>query len=201
MNEPKTGGPGGCDLFTIGHSNTPIARFEQLLQENAVTAVVDVRTTPSSGRYPWFSQAPLRNRLAKTGIDYVFEGAALGGRPRDRKLIRDGVADYEAMAATPQFRAGIDRVVEKMNEARVCLMCAEREPLDCHRCLLVGRALAEGGLRVGHILADGNVEPHRATEERLLSMTAEPDLFTTDMAAWLAAAYRKRARAVAFRPE
>jgi hypothetical protein len=56
-------------------------------------------------------------------------------------------------------------------------------------------------MRVGHILADGSVEPHRATEERLLSMTAEPDLFTTDMAAWLAAAYRKRARAVAFRPE
>ena len=193
--------PQACDLVTIGHSNLPADRFIKLLKDAEVNAVIDVRSVPFSRWCPWFSSKGLAARLAAEGIAYHALGDELGGRPRDPQLYCGGIADYEAMAARPEFRAGLDRVVDETRRHRVCLLCSEREPLDCHRCLLVGRALAERGLRVGHILADGNVEPHRATEERLLSMTAEPDLFNTDMAAWLAAAYRKRARAVAFRPE
>jgi hypothetical protein len=80
------------------------------------------------------------------------------------------------------------------------LMCAEREPLDCHRCLLVARALAARGLRIGHILHDGSVEPHAATEQRLLASDAtEGDLFAPGQEDRLAAAYRRRAHAVAYR--
>ncbi len=61
-------------------------------------------------------------------------------------LYCDGVADYEAMAKRPEFCAGLDRLLQLAARQRVCLMCAEREPLDCHRCLLVARALAERGL-------------------------------------------------------
>jgi uncharacterized protein (DUF488 family) len=104
------------------------------------------------------------------------------------------------MAATPQFQKALDGIVDRSQQTRLCLMCAEREPLDCHRCLLVGRALADRGLRVGHILQDGSVESHRATEERLLEISPDPDLFAVDMKEWLAAAYRKRARSVAFKP-
>ena len=201
MNQEQSGAANGCDLFTIGHSNHPIGRFVELLESAGITAVVDVRTVPSSGRYPWFKREALAGRLRRSEIAYRTAGHALGGRPRDAALFCDGVADYEAMARTPEFRAGLDRVIEEAKGARVCLMCSEREPLDCHRCLLVGRALAERGLRVGHILADGSIEPHRATEERLLELTSEPDLFSTDMTAWLAAAYRRRSRGVAFRRE
>src|SRR6516165_1595401 len=75
----------------------------------------------------------------------------------------------------------------------LCLMCAEREPLDCHRCLLVGRALAERGFELGHILVDGTIEPHVTTEERLLAQAGgSDDLFAT-RAERLAAAYRRRA--------
>ncbi len=186
-----------CDIFSIGHSNHPIGRFVELLENNRIAAVADVRSVPSSGRYPWFSREPLENKLAKHGIAYIPAGGPLGGRPRDPRLFRDGVADYEAMAKTPQFQSALDRIAGEAQQRRLCLMCAEREPLDCHRCLLVGRALAERGLRVGHILQDGSVEPHRATEERLLELSPDPDLFTLDMQAWLAAAYRKRARSVA----
>ena len=120
-----------------------------------------------------------------------------GGRPRDPGLYREGVADYEKMAATPQFRAGLDRLGEAMGRFRVCLMCAEREPLDCHRCLLVARALAERGLRLGHILIDGTIEPHSATEERLLGRAGGSDDLFSGRAARLAAAYRARAHKVA----
>ena len=200
-SDERSGAANTFDLFTIGHSNHPIGRFVELLERSGVTDLVDVRTVPSSGRYPWFKRDALAQRLPRHKIAYRTQGHALGGRPRDPRLFCDGVADYEAMAKTPEFRAGLDRVIDEAKAGRLCLMCSEREPLDCHRCLLIGRALAERGLRIGHILADGSVEPHKVTEERLLELASEPDLFSTDMGAWLAAAYRRRARTFAFRAE
>jgi len=191
--------PSAFDLFTIGHSNHPIERFLALLHDAGVTAVADVRSMPSSRRYPWFSRDRLRDRLTREGITYVPLGDALGGRPRDPALFRDGVADYEAMARTPEFRAGLDRVREGTQKFRVCLMCAEREPLDCHRCLLVAPALAERGLAIGHILADGAVEAHAAIEQRLIALAGKDDDLFHDRAARLAAAYRLRAATAAFR--
>jgi len=191
--------PAAFDLFTIGHSNHSIERFLALLRAAGVTAVADVRSNPSSPRYPWFSGARLGDRLAAEGIAYVPLGDALGGRPRDPRLYRDGVADYAAMARTDDFRAGLDRVSEGARRFRICLMCAEREPLDCHRCLLVAPALAARGFRIGHILADGTIEPHETTEERLLAFAGDKaDLFE-DRDLRVAAAYRRRAGTAAFR--
>ena len=185
------------DLFTIGHSNHSIDRFIALLQAAEVTAVVDVRSQPFSRRYPWFSAQRLRERLDPEAMAYVPMGDALGGRPREPALFRNGIADYEAMARTPEFRAGIDRVIA--GTKRACLMCAEREPLDCHRCLLVAPALAGRGFKIGHILADATIEPHAQTENRLLAITgAEPDLFQ-DRDRRVAAAYARRAGTAAFR--
>ncbi len=167
----------GCELLTIGHSNLTAHRFVALLKHAGVTAIADVRSVPFSRWCPWFSGKALAERLARETIAYIALGDALGGRPRDPRLYRDGVADYEAMAAR----------------------AAEREPLDCHRCLLVGRALAERGLALGHLRADGTIEPHAATEQRLLALTGgETDLFR-EPADRLAHAYRQRARTVAAR--
>jgi uncharacterized protein (DUF488 family) len=188
------------DLLTIGHSNVAAERLIGMLRSAAVDAVADVRSTPASRRFPWFSGKNLAARLQQQGVRYAAFGDALGGRPRDRSLYRDGVADYEAMAKQPEFCAGLDRLLAVARRHRVCLMCAEREPLDCHRCLLVGRALAECGLTIGHILHDGTIEPHAATEARLLAGSRQDaDLFVAGQGERLAAAYRRRARAVAYR--
>jgi len=189
----------GCELLTIGHSNLTAHRFVALLKHAGVTAIADVRSVPFSRWCPWFSGKALAERLAREAIAYIALGDALGGRPRDPRLYRDGVADYEAMAARAEFAAGLERVVDEMARHRVCLLCAEREPLDCHRCLLVGRALAARGLALGHIRPDGTIEPHAATEQRLLALAGgETDLFR-DGAERLAHAYRRRAQAVAAR--
>ena len=170
-----------------------------LLRDAGVTAVADVRSVPFSRWCPWFSAKALAERLAAENISYRGFGDSLGGRPRDPGLYREGSADYEAMAATPDFRVGLARVIDATTVDRVCLLCAEREPLDCHRCLLVGRALAERGLRPGHILFNGTIEPHAATEDRLLQVTGgETDLFR-EPGGRLAAAYRARARPVGAR--
>jgi uncharacterized protein (DUF488 family) len=189
--------PDTFDLFTIGHSNLAADRFVDLLKNAGVTAIADVRSVPFSRWCPRFSRQALAERLASDDITYLPLGDALGGRPRDPRLYRDGVADYEAMAVTPEFRGGLAQVREAMARQRVCLMCAERDPLECHRCLLVTRALAEQGLAAGHILNDGTIEPHTTTEQRLLALTgADEDLFR-DRAARLADAYRQRARGIA----
>ena len=186
-------------LLTIGHSNLTADRFVALLKHAGVTAIADVRSVPFSRWCPWFSGKALAERLARETIAYIALGDALGGRPRDPRLYRDGVADYEAMAARAEFAAGLERVVDEMARHRVCLLCAEREPLDCHRCLLVGRALCECGPTLGHIRPDGAIEPHAATEERLLALAGgEADLFH-DRADRLVHAYRRRAQAVAAR--
>jgi uncharacterized protein (DUF488 family) len=187
------------DLLTVGHSNLAGDRFLSLLREQHVNMLADVRSVPASRRFPWFSAKPLQGRLLHEGISYLPLGDKLGGRPRDPTLYRDGVADYEAMADRPEFRAGLDRVTSEMRQHRVCLMCAEREPLDCHRCLLVGRTLAARGIRLGHIMADGKVEPHAAAEERLLALTGVANDLFRDRADRLNEAYRRRGHAVAAR--
>jgi uncharacterized protein (DUF488 family) len=187
------------DLLTIGHSNQPAEHFLALLRNAGVTAIADVRSVPFSRRFPWFSGKALAPRLAGAGIAYLALGDALGGRPREPELYCEGIADYERMAALPEFHAGLDQVGAAAKRSRVCLMCAEREPLDCHRCLLVGRALTERGSKLGHILVDGTIEPQAATEERLLARAGGQDDLFSDRKARLAAAYRQRAHAVAAR--
>ena len=188
------------DLFSIGHSNIPAERFIAMLRAVGADTVADVRSTPFSRFFPWFSGNNLARLLAQQSMGYLPYGDTLGGRPRDPALYCGGVADYDAMARQPEFEAGLERLRADMARRRVCLMCAEREPLDCHRCLLMARVLAGRGLSIGHILHDGKIEPHGATEQRLLQLDAAPDdLFVTGQQGRLAAAYRRRADAVAYR--
>ena len=179
------------EILTIGHSNHPAEKFLTLLAEAGVALLLDIRSIPFSRRVPHASRPQLVGLLAGAGIAYEFRGDALGGRPAHADLLVDGVADYERMAAMPDFRAGLARVREAAAERRTVLLCAERDPLDCHRALLVGRALAGQGLAIVHILADGSHESQASFEERLLraSGMSAPDLLASREAR-LAGAYR-----------
>ncbi len=167
-------------VFTVGHSNHPIERFEELLCANRVTAVADVRSAPYSRFSPQFNREELRARLRDRGIAYVYLGYELGGRgddsdydndPSDRDnndRVNNQIINYDRLAAKPSFEDGIERVLRGASRETIVLLCAEKEPLGCHRTLLVGRALAERGVRVEHILADGTRESHDRTMDRLL---------------------------------
>ena len=188
------------DLLTIGHSNIPAPRFIAMLRAAGADAIADVRSMPVSRFCPWFSAKNLAPLLASENMDYVFFGDTLGGRPRDPSLYCDGIVDYDAMACQPSFQASLERLLHDAGRYRLCLMCSEREPLDCHRCLLVARALAARGASIGHILYDGAIEPHATTEQRLLRLAdADNDLFASGQQERLAAAYRRRSRAIAYR--
>lgn len=194
-------GPGSAlRVFTIGHSNHDWERFGSLLDRFGVTAIADVRSTPVSGRSPHFSQDELVPKLRDRGIAYVFLGRELGGRPASRALFHDGIADYDKMARLPDFEAGLTRVVAGAAQYRLALMCSEQDPMDCHRCLLVGRRLKERRVCIDHILADGTSLTQDAVEDWLLGQAGAAtvdDLFFS-RSQQIDNAYLARSRKVAF---
>lgn len=182
-------------VLTIGHSNHALERFLSLLQGAGVEMVADIRSMPASRRQPQFNKDPLAQALHGAGLSYLWLGRELGGRPGDPTLFTDGIADFERMAETQSFRDGVARVLAEVEWLRLALMCAEKEPLDCHRCLLVGRALAAQGTEVRHILADGGSISQTQIEDELLG---SDELFSSREER-LAAAYLTRGRRIAFR--
>ena len=180
-------------IWTIGHSNHSVLRFIDLLQGAGIECVADVRSTPFSRRNPQFSQKALTASLKDSGIEYWFLGDALGARPKDQGCYENGKVSYARIAATPAFQDAIGTLIERSDSKRIALMCAEKEPLDCHRTILVGRALAGRGAELRHILADGRIEPHADLERQLLQMTKKhTDLFA-GLEGALAHAYDTRA--------
>ncbi len=186
-------------VFTIGHSTNTYEYFVSLLRQSGITAVADVRSAPYSRNFPQFNSDTLKDELRFDGIAYSFLGNELGGRPKKRSLYFNGTADYERMADTSEFEQGLVRVTEGAKRYRIVLMCSEHDPLDCHRCLLVGRALIERGINVRHILANSKIIEHAEIEKRLLEISHLDinDIFM-DRKERLAAAYRQRALKVAF---
>lgn len=156
-------------VLTVGHSNHSLETFLGLLERHRVTALADVRSAPYSRFNPHFSREPLATALKARGVRYVYLGRELGGRSDDPACYKEGRIRYDRVAQTDRFREGLERVVRGAAEHRVVLMCAEKEPLDCHRTLLVARALDERGVEVAHILFDGRLELHAGVMDRLLA--------------------------------
>lgn len=168
-------------VLTIGHSNHSREEFIALLRSHSANAVADVRSSPYSKIYPQFNREPLQHSLRLNGIRYVFLGRELGGRPDDPTCYVEGRVQYRRLAQTELFRQGISRVVNGARIYRTVLLCAEAEPLVCHRALLVAPELAALGVPVVHIRSDGRLEPHDEAMRRLVEMLGmiEQDLYRT----------------------
>jgi uncharacterized protein (DUF488 family) len=187
------------EVLTIGHSNHTIERFMELLRQHHVTAVADVRSAPYSHMHVQFNRKALASALKQEGIAYSFLGKELGGRPADKTCYENGRVQYRRVAATPIFRSGVERVLAGVRSYRIALMCAEREPLECHRALLVAPELEKAGMAVLHVHADGRTESHPDAMSRLLDLyrLAEEDLFRSRPELIEEACYRQQER-VAF---
>ena len=166
-------------IFTIGHSKHSLAEFIDLLNQHRITALADVRSAPYSRFNPHFNKDALQRSLKMQGIKYVFLGRELGARSDDPACYSGGRVQYIRLAQTLAFKSGIERIERGAADHRVALMCAEKEPLECHRTLLVSRALETDGVAVSHILADGRLESHGDAMLRLLDVVGLPrnDLF------------------------
>lgn len=169
-----------------------------LLSRHSIQAIADVRSRPFSARLPQFNRDLLEASLRNAGIRYVFLGDELGARRSERECYVDRVARYDRIARTSLFRTGLDRVQAGAEKFRLALMCAEKDPLECHRTILVCRELRER-LNISHVLEDGSMETQRAAEARLMAEERVPssDLFASPQEL-LATAYDRRGGKIAF---
>lgn len=167
-------------LFTIGHSNRELADFVHLLQTHHINAVADVRSSPYSGRCPQYNRESLKVDLAKASIDYVFLGEELGARRTEPDCYDGDRADYRLIAACEGFQNGLRRLQRGMETRRITLMCAEKDPLDCHRFALICRHLRDDA-QIDHIIDEETLEPQDEAEFRLLELYDLPrgDLFNS----------------------
>jgi uncharacterized protein (DUF488 family) len=186
--------------YTIGHSTHSITTFVELLKRAEISAIADVRSTPYSRRNPQFNQEALRKFLNNYHIAYVFLGAELGGRGNpDSEHDEYGRIKYRSIAESALFRQGLRRVQTGSTRMRLALMCAESDPLDCHRGILISRILAAQGTPITHIHADGRLEPHGIAESRLLQLFGlhKADLYRTEDQV-LAEAYERQEARIAY---
>lgn len=186
-------------IYTVGHSNHEIEEFVQLLDRNGVSAIADVRSSPYSRFTPQFNRETLKTVLARHRIAYVFLGEELGARRSEPECYDGPTARYDLIAKTPAFRRGLERLKEGTEKYRVAMMCAEKDPITCHRMVLVAHALKQQGISVIHIREDGETETNEAAEERMLSAVGLPasDLFQSrdDL---VEQAYTKQGRKIAW---
>jgi uncharacterized protein (DUF488 family) len=186
-------------IFTIGHSTHTLEYFLSLLTKHGIQAVGDVRSVPYSQHNPQFNREPLMQRFRGSGIAYVFLGNELGARSDNSACYIDGKVKYNYLAEEPAFLEGLRRLRKGIESHRVALMCAERDPLTCHRTILVCRELRSPDLEIDHILADGAVETNVAAEKRLMSMlNLRPDMFHSERDC-IEQAYEKQANKIAYR--
>lgn len=187
-------------IFTIGHSTHPQERFIELLRRHRITALCDVRSKPYSRMNPQFNRAELERALLAHGIAYRFLGKELGARSDNPACYEGGKVQYARLAETELFRRGLRRVLRGLKEKfQLALMCAEKEPLECHRTILVARHLVALGLKVEHIHADGRLESHSAALSRLARLLGLPedDMFQSPEEL-LADAYRRQEGRIAY---
>jgi uncharacterized protein (DUF488 family) len=192
-------------LFTLGHSNLEMSDLLGTLLRHEIKVLCDVRSRPGSFRYPQFNRQALEARLAAAKIRYEFLGEQLGGRPLDpRYYLPNGLVDYPARRKAPDFLEAADRAITCAREAPTAILCAEEDPLHCHRFLLIGPALLQKGAVPLHLRRGGAVESQRDAEDRLLQLHGFADvtsdsLFAQGREAALEDALRLQAEQYAFR--
>ena len=195
-------------VFSIGHSNHTLGNFVSLIAEFPISQVVDIRTQPYSRRLPHFNSPSLDAALRRLAIEYLYLGSHLGARWTDPDVLSDdGQVSYQKVFRTAKYERGMSELEGLIKKSRgLAIMCAEGDPLDCHRFPMVARPLAMKGYVVKHVMPNGKLLSHQVVEHQLLQRfrlaVPENDFFTgpQDQAARLDSAYEALNRKIGWRP-
>ena len=170
------------NLFTVGYASFSIKDFIETLRKHDITALIDVRSAPYSKYKPEFKKDNLNKILADNSISYIFLGKYVGARVEDPECYIEGKLNYHLLNETENFKTGINRIFNGMKDYRIALMCAEKDPVNCHRTFLICRTLRSYPIKILHILDGGSLEDHCDTEGRLLKLHGldQEDIFRTE---------------------
>ena len=186
-------------IFTVGHSNRTIEEFIELLVQHQISAIADVRSQPYSRFTPHFNREDIKASLKERQIDYVFMGEELGARRNESCCYVDKQAKYELIKETPAFKSGLERIQKGANTHKIAMMCSEKDPITCHRTILISKCLKDV-FDVEHIVSSDVVETHGEAEQRLLRELgmSNNDLFLSSEEV-LEDAYKKQADEIAYK--
>ncbi|MCF2643501.1 DUF488 domain-containing protein [Roseburia hominis] len=199
------------NLFTIGHSQHTIDYFVYLLNKYSINYVLDVRSTPYSKYAEQFNKGNISVFLNKVNIHYFFMGKYFGARPIETSLYSEkGYLDFEKVAQSERFNKGMENVILGLERGnRIALMCTEKDPMDCHRAIMVSRAFDKKGIKVKHILPNGDIQTQRQLDNKLadkyfpnrgqLSIFNYENIMSEEE--YISQAYRKRNEEIGYRIE
>ncbi|HYW78754.1 MAG TPA: DUF488 domain-containing protein [Thermoguttaceae bacterium] len=186
-------------LYTVGHSNHEMPAFIELLDLHGISVVADVRSSPYSRYSSQFNRGHLEAMLKQAGIGYVFLGEELGARRSEPECLVDGKVRFDRVPKSLLFEQGVARLAALTAEHRVALMCSEKDPITCHRTILICRNLRSDDLEIRHILEDGSLETQTQAEDRLLTLWKLPpgDLFDSKET-FVEEAYNRQGERIAY---
>ena len=169
-------------LYTIGYSGYTIDEFLNELKSNMINVLIDVRSSTYSKYYPDYNSSTLENFLSKHDIYYRTYSSEFGARQNNPSFYSsDGILDFEKFSKSEQFQSGVQKIRDSLNKNyKVALMCAEKNPTQCHRAILVSRKFADLGYEIIHLMPDGETKNQKQIENELLN-TFFPDRNQLDL--------------------
>lgn len=182
-------------IYTIGYAGVTIDRFVQILKNMEISLLIDVRSIPKSRYFTVFNSNPLSKTLANVNIKYENWKDEFGARQENLDYYTDYILDYKKFAQSQQFQTGISKIKELESKGEnICLMCAEIDPVNCHRAILCGKEIFANGLNVTHIVAKRNGETYFESQEEL-----ENRLLQTTKVNNLSEAYQKQNKKIGYK--
>jgi len=154
-------------VYTVGHSNTELKKFIKLLKMHKIRSLVDVRSAPYSKYVPQFNKKNLELALGNKGVEYIYLGDKIGGKPKDEKYYINGKVQYNLVEENDAFKEGISALINIAFCKKTVLMCSEENPYSCHRHHLIAQNLLKRGLKVFHLRGDGTLERARMEDIQL----------------------------------
>src|SRR5687767_2197191 len=133
-------------IFTIGYGNRKIDTFSNLLIEYDIRILVDVRSNPFTRFDQNFNKNQLAFILKSIGIEYLYRGDVMGGKPTNPIFYTNTKLDYFLINDSESYKAALKELVEFSAINNTCLMCCELNPNNCHRKNLIGETLAGRGI-------------------------------------------------------
>ena len=157
------------EIYTIGYSSFKIEDFIQILKNNNITCVIDVRSNPFSEYFQDYNKDILEKKLKKENIMYRNYKKEFGARQEEPSFYPKGYLDFDLFTKTEQFNEGVLKIAKGIEMGfSFVLMCAEKDPITCHRNIMVAKAFKERGYNIKHILFDGSIESQDDIEKRMI---------------------------------
>jgi uncharacterized protein (DUF488 family) len=186
-------------IYSIGYASFSMSDFLKALSSHRIDVVADVRSQPYSRFKPEFNRENLISILKDNNIGYAFLGDQCGARIGIPECYIAGKIDFNRVRQSGEFQRGLRRLQKAMENYRIAIMCAERDPINCHRTILICRSLRSEHVVIKHIVENGLVENHLDTEKRLIRIhKLDQSLLYPSDAERLEEAYNRQGEVIAY---